>query len=211
MKCEDVTSPDSEAVETVDKTQPPSITDQNSYDADTDVDIDNLLYHAKTLVQQVKVELNSGGENPLPQDAKNLRKKRKHASHVETTTASTTPKKKRKPHSHVETSNALDALHHETLARLKPVGETPKPTKLERTIKCRLCTKIFSTTRDLNNHHREEHGIVDCPQCEKKFTNQSSLDKHLYSHRELKYVCDLCGKKFPFESPISTALNCSHK
>ena len=94
---------------------------------------------------------------------------------METTTAPTiTPKKKRKPISHVETSNALDALHQQTVARLKPVGEAPTPTQRERSIKCRLCTKIFSTTRDLNNHHREEHGIVDCPQCEKKFTNQSS-------------------------------------
>ena len=102
---------------------------------------------------------------------------------------------------HVGTS-ALDALHQQTLERLKPVGDAPNTTKCERVIKCRLCTKTFSTTQDLNNHHREEHGIVDCPQCEKKFTSQSSLDKHLYSHRELKHVCDICGKKFPFESRL---------
>ena len=106
-----------------------------------------------------------------------------------------------KPKLHVGTS-ALDALHQQALERLKPVGRAPTSTKRDCTIKCRLCTKSFSTTRDLNHHHREEHGIVDCPQCEKKFTSQSSLDKHLYSHRELKHVCDICGKKFPFESRL---------
>ena len=111
------------------------------------------------------------------------------------------PKKKNKPRSS-EISNALDALHNKTLAQLQPVGKAPSSTKRERVIKCRLCTKTFSSTRDLNNHHREEHGIVDCPQCDKKFTNQCSLDKHLYSHRELKYICELCGKKFPFESRL---------
>ena len=110
-------------------------------------------------------------------------------------------KKKRKPKSHVGTSSiALDALHQKTLDRLKPVGNVPNPTKRERIIKCRLCTKTFSTTHVLNNHHRDEHGIVDCPQCEKKFTSQSLLDKHLYSHRELKHVCNICRKKFSFES-----------
>ena len=201
VKREIVTLPDSEVNTSVNTTQPSLTGEENNYDADTDVDIDNLLHHAKTLVQQVKVELNTGCVKPdTPKSVTQTSKKRKHASHVETTAAVTIPKKKRKPSSRVETASALDALHHETLARLKPVGEAPP--KRDRTIKCRLCTKTFSTTRDLNNHHREEHGIVDCPQCEKKFTNQSSLDKHLYSHRELKYVCDLCGKRFPFESRL---------
>ena len=73
VKCEDVTLPAKDLVESVNKTQPLSpTTEKNSYDADTDVDIDNLLQHAKTLVQQVKVELNTGADNPteIPQSAK---------------------------------------------------------------------------------------------------------------------------------------------
>ena len=99
-------------------------------------------------------------------------------------------------------TNALDALHSKTLDCLKPAGDVPQTNKRERNIRCRLCVKTFPTVRDLNTHHRDEHGIVGCDQCDKKFTSQSSLDKHQYYHRELKHICDICGKKFPFESRL---------
>ena len=114
VKRENVLLPDSEVVEQMDKIRPPSPVNENNYETDTDVDIDNLLHHAETLVHQVKVELNTGSDNPTkPQGTKQQSKKRKRSSHVEMTTSSTTPKKKQKSRSHVETANALDALHHE--------------------------------------------------------------------------------------------------
>ena len=76
----------------------PSITckgkEENNYEADTDVDIDNLLPHAETLVRQVKVELNSGSDKLLDQqDSIQYRPKRKRSSHVETATTTTSSKK----------------------------------------------------------------------------------------------------------------------
>ena len=180
----------------------PAKESENNYEADTDVDIDNLLHHTVTLVRQVKVELNTGNaEKPPEQGVSKLRPKRKRPSHVETSTTTNTSKKKKKASSN-DVSAALDALHNQTLLQLQQVGKPPSSTKREHVIKCWLCTRTFSTTRDLNNHHWEEHGIVDCPQCDKKFTSQCSLNKHMYSHRELKFICEFCGKKFPFESRL---------
>ena len=65
-----------------------------------------------------------------------------------------------------------------------------------------LNANSFPSVRELNNHHREDHGIVKCSDCDKVFNNQSSLDKHSYVHKELKYNCEQCGKRFPFESRL---------
>ena len=73
----------------------------------------------------------------------------------------------------------------------------PSPTNVKE-----LCAKSFPTVCNLNSHHHDEHGIVACDECDKKFTSQSSLDKHKYSHGELKHICDICGKRFPFESRL---------
>ena len=151
------------------KTEPPSTEDNNStsketspsnYDAETDVDIDNLLQHAKSLVRKVKEELTP--ENETLNTSASSATKRKHKehlitpnskkkkcesnSHVETPAKSPSAvKKKSTPKSHVGTA-ALDALHQQTLAKLKPIGNAPNPVKRERVIKCRLCTKSFPTT-----------------------------------------------------------------
>ena len=161
---------------------PPPV--ETNYDAETDVDIDNLLDHAVNLVQEAKKELSNDAPTLPVRQPKKKWKKSMSTSHVETTKA------------------ALDNLHAQTLDKLSPVGNAPEPTKREWCIKCRLCTKTFTTIHDLNNHHREEHGIVGCTQCDKKFSNQTSLDKHMYVHEDMKHICDACGKKFPFESRL---------
>ena len=66
----------------------------------------------------------------------------------------------------------------------------------------KMCDEIFSSVRDLNLHLKQDHGIVKCLKCDKYFSTQSSLDKHSYSHGELKYNCELCGKCFPFQSRL---------
>ena len=40
------------------------------------------------------------------------------------------------------------------------------------------------------------------PICGKGFNMQTSLDKHKYYHKELKFVCEHCGQGFPFLSRL---------
>ena len=78
------------------------------------------------------------------------------------------------------------------------VSNTPK----HRKIRCKMCNEIFGNIKELNIHHKNDHGIVKCTKYDKYFSTQSSLDKHSYSHSDLKFNCELCGKCFPFESRL---------
>ena len=99
------------------------------------------------------------------------------------------------------TVNKLRTLHVETDGSTRPSNSVPTTPK-RRKIKCKMYDETFSSVRDLNLHHRQDHGVVKCPKCDKYFSTQSSLDKHSYSHGELKYNCELCGKCFPFQSRL---------
>ena len=119
---------------------------------------------------------------------------------------------------HDMTVNKLSTLHVETDGTTRPSDSMP-PAPKARKIRCRLCTEIFSTVKELNNHHRKDHGIVKCPKCERYFSTQSSLDHHSYSHGKLKFNCEICGKSFAFQSRldqhmtvhISNKLSCPKK
>ena len=99
------------------------------------------------------------------------------------------------------TVNKLRTLHVET-NRSTRLSDSVPTTPKRRKIKCKMCDETFSSVRDLNLHHRQDHGVVKCPKCDKYFSTQSSLDKHSYSYGELKYNCELCGKCFPFQSRL---------
>ena len=99
------------------------------------------------------------------------------------------------------TMNKLRTLHVETDSSNWPSDSVPNTPK-RRKIKCKMCEEIFSSVKDLNLHHKQDHGIVKCTRCDKYFSTQSSLDNHSYSHGELKYNCKLCGKCFPFQSRL---------
>ena len=121
---------------------------------------------------------------------------------------------------HVETHNkkkALSSLHAVTIAKLsppsseiQPVGDTSTPPqplprstpKVNRTVGCKMCEKSFPSVRDLNTHHRAEHGIVKCHHCNRAFGTRTALDKHMYLHRDLDFLCTTCGKTFPFQSGL---------
>ena len=99
--------------------------------------------------------------------------------------------------------SALEQLHNSTMDKLAMLGkpdtvDQPKP----RTIHCKMCTDSFTSVRELNLHHKQDHGVVKCEVCSKAFSTQSSLDKHKYTHKELPFVCDACGDKFPFQSRL---------
>ena len=100
---------------------------------------------------------------------------------------------------HEMTVNNLSTLHVGTDGTNLPSDSVPHTPK-KRKIKCKMCSEIFGNVRELNVHHKKDHGIVKCPKCDKYFSTQSSLDKHSYSHGELKFNCDVCGKCFAFQS-----------
>ena len=81
-------------------------------------------------------------------------------------------------------------------------SSTPICNKPARTIRCKICIDSFCSIKELNEHHRKDHRIVDCEQCNKKFATQSLLDKHMYLHSDLRFVCEDCGQSFPFKSRL---------
>ena len=122
---------------------------------------------------------------------------------------------------HVETDDkkkALSSLHAVTIAKLRPPSDeilpvgtvdnttipptTSSPNKKNHTVGCKMCEKSFPSVRDLNTHHRAEHGIVKCHHCSKAFGTRTALDKHMYNHRNLDFLCIICGKRFTFQSHL---------
>ena len=102
---------------------------------------------------------------------------------------------------HGVTMDNLATLHVGMDGSSKPMDVSTITPKCQK-IKCKMCAEIFSTVKELNTHHKKDHGVVQCDKCSKYFSTQSSLDKHSYSHGELKFNCELCGKCFPFESRL---------
>ena len=79
--------------------------------------------------------------------------------------------------------------------------ETPAPFK--RTVRCKLCSFSCDSVRGLNEHHKEDHGIVTCTICGKNFETKMSLDKHMYCHtKDNAFCCEECGQSFPFKSRL---------
>ena len=68
--------------------------------------------------------------------------------------------------------------------------------------KCRICGKSCDSMKELNQHHRRDHDIQFCSDYGKGFNMQTSLDKHWYVHKELRFVCEVCGQGFPFDSRL---------
>ena len=56
--------------------------------------------------------------------------------------------------------------------------------------------------KELNQHHKDTRDIVFCSDCDKAFSTHTSLDKHMYVHKDMDYVSDQCGQSFPFKSRL---------
>ena len=64
---------------------------------------------------------------------------------------------------------------------------------------CQYCSKLFQKQYNLIQHIRIHTGeTVDCPRCNKKFKDKSTLNKHISDVHEQKkpYSCDKCDKTF---------------
>ena len=44
--------------------------------------------------------------------------------------------------------------------------------------------------------------MVDCDLSDKKIVTRAALDKHMYTHNDLHFVCEDCGQSFPFKSRL---------
>ena len=84
---------------------------------------------------------------------------------------------------------------------MKTVGIVKR--KKKRKARCKICGTSCTNVKELNQHHKDTHDIVFCPECDKAFSTHTSLDKHMYVHKDMEYVCDQCGQHFLFDSRLS--------
>ena len=54
-------------------------------------------------------------------------------------------------------------------------SSTPVLNKPACTIRCKICIDSFCSIKELNEHHRKDHGIVYCEQCNKKLQHNLRL------------------------------------
>ena len=74
-----------------------------------------------------------------------------------------------------------------------------------RNFKCKFCNIVATSQKKLNDHHKSTQDKVACPHCLEEINMPSSLDRHVYSHKEnIKYQCDQCEKHFAFESQLNS-------
>uniref|UniRef100_A0A3Q1GWF4 PR/SET domain 15 n=1 Tax=Acanthochromis polyacanthus TaxID=80966 RepID=A0A3Q1GWF4_9TELE len=89
----------------------------------------------------------------------------------------------------------------------------------EKIYSCEICNKMFYRKDVMQEHHRR-HGVgpkhmkreeleangeegtkyrkepSPCPICGKVFSCRSNMNKHLLTHGDKKYTCEICGRKF---------------
>ena len=103
------------------------------------------------------------------------------------------PKAKQQKNDNDSESKGVLAVQSYTLKKVKKV----------RKYKCRICGEVCDSAHLLTVHHHSSHGILYCDQCTKAFNNPTSLERHRYQHKQLKFICK-CGAKFAFESQLKT-------
>ena len=64
------------------------------------------------------------------------------------------------------------------------------------------CTYTGKSLCELNIHHIDLHGEVQCTGCDKMFKTPSSMKCHAYCHGELAYICDVCKEGFAFKREL---------
>ena len=77
----------------------------------------------------------------------------------------------------------------------------PKRIKL-RSFKCPSCDQISRSEKERNQHHKTAHGTLKCAVCDDIFETPSGLHRHQYKHKDLNFMCETCGDKFPFSSQL---------
>ena len=88
----------------------------------------------------------------------------------------------------------------------KNQNSTGNSNKSGRRFKCKFCVAVRHSQKDLNNHHKQSHGKLNCPECDEVYDTPSGLHRHSYRHKELKFKCPKCSDKFPFQSQLDDHL-----
>ncbi|XP_042895712.1 PR domain zinc finger protein 4 [Parasteatoda tepidariorum] len=60
--------------------------------------------------------------------------------------------------------------------------------------RCTLCSKVFKSLANLQNHMPTHDRVFTCDYCEKKFKHQSSLRAHIKTHFPFEQKCPICDK-----------------
>ena len=68
--------------------------------------------------------------------------------------------------------------------------------------KCPKCEFQTDSSAGINAHYKNSHEPVTCEYCSLNFSTLSTLRRHMYLHKELKFKCDKCKKWFPFASDL---------
>ena len=155
------------------------------------------LYPIRGYKQPVKASTETPG-SPLPVETDHSVDP--ESSQVETTD-SPGPVETADSTEHVETEDSVP--HGEPDSPVKGTLVTHsfelKKYKRPRRFKCKICGESATSVKDLNAHHRSTHNVQFCDDCGKGFSTKSALEKHIYIHKELRFVCDRCGMGFPFQ------------
>ena len=82
--------------------------------------------------------------------------------------------------------------------------KNPTKNKSGRKYKCTDCVSTWNSVAELNWHFKDVHPPIQCKICKNFLNTPNTLARHMFSHRELKYPCDHCSKRFAFESDRNT-------
>ena len=74
-------------------------------------------------------------------------------------------------------------------------------------LKCKICDKVFSKMKYLQNHEKvHDYQIFKCKFCTKQLSTKSNLNIHIkLCHRSCTYfeVCEVCKAKFKRKSDLT--------
>ena len=72
----------------------------------------------------------------------------------------------------------------------------------KRSYKCSVCGAKKGSMQLLNEHHKLHHRPQMCGICGRVFDLATSLNRHMYSHDEMRFRCEKCDFKCHFESEL---------
>ena len=88
--------------------------------------------------------------------------------------------------------------------RTQTYGIRKRKATSRRTFTCIDCGAKRNSKQDINQHYRQKHSSIKCPDCDKVFPTPDSLQRHRYVHSARdKFICDKCRKEYPFESDLN--------
>ena len=68
--------------------------------------------------------------------------------------------------------------------------------------KCLMCSLLWATCKERNDHFKRKHHKLQCEKCKKFFRTPSAFSLHKYIHRDGQFECNVCRAYFPFKSQL---------